>query len=166
MKWQKYQQYLNERLANLQGTPYSIAAGVACGAAISFTPFVGAHLVLAMMTAWLIRANVVAAALGTAVGNPWTFPFIWPAVFYVGRKLLGMEGNTEKIIDFSDVFSKAYKALVNLDFSLFFNDIWPILKHMMVGCVPFYVIVWVGCYYILKPFLRQRNRNEGNLNLR
>ncbi len=155
MKWQKYQQYLNERLANLQGTPYSIAAGVACGAAISFTPFVGAHLVLAMVTAWFIRANVVAAALGTAVGNPWTFPFIWPAVFYVGRALSGMEGSRASI-DFAQVFAKAYKALINFDFSLFFDDVWPILKPMILGCVPFYIVVWAASYYFLRKMLQRR----------
>ena len=50
----------------LPGTPYDIAAGFACGAAISFTPFIGFHVVLGMVIARLIKANMVAALIGTA----------------------------------------------------------------------------------------------------
>ena len=77
------------QLKRLKGTPYSIAAGFACGVAVSFTPFIGLHLVLAAITAWIIRGNVVSSAIGTIVGNPWTFPFIWVAVLSTGRFLLG-----------------------------------------------------------------------------
>ena len=79
------------RLKRLQGTPYSIATGFACGVAISFTPFIGFHMILAALTAWLIRGNIIASAIGTIVGNPWTFPFIWLAVFvnYHSRDVFG-----------------------------------------------------------------------------
>ena len=33
--------YLVKRVTRLSGTPHSIAAGAACGVAISFTPFLG-----------------------------------------------------------------------------------------------------------------------------
>ncbi|MFR8207121.1 MAG: DUF2062 domain-containing protein [Alphaproteobacteria bacterium] len=33
----------------------------------------GFHLLLAALTAWIIRGNILASALGTAAGNPWTF---------------------------------------------------------------------------------------------
>lgn len=148
------------RLAKLKGTPNSIAAGVACGAAISFTPFVGAHLVLAMITAWIIRGNVIAAALGTAIGNPWTFPVIWVSVLYTGRKMLGMDYAQAVNVDFASMFSHAFKALINFDFSLFFSDIWPILWPMMVGCIPFYIIVWAVVYYLVKIMLNRRKNDQ------
>lgn len=155
--WQRYRKYWVSRLAKLKGTPNSIAAGVACGAAVSFTPFVGAHLVLAMITAWIIRGNVIAAALGTAVGNPWTFPVIWVSVLYTGRKMLGMDYAQAVNVDFATMFSHAFKALINFDFGLFFSDIWPILWPMMIGCIPFYIIVWVLVYYLVKIMLNNRN---------
>ena len=68
--WKRYGQYILMRLNRLKGTPQEIAAGVACGVAISFTPFVGFHFVLAAITAWLVRGNILASALGTAAGNP------------------------------------------------------------------------------------------------
>ena len=82
--WERSTQYLFHRIGRLPGTSYSIAAGFACGAAVSFTPFVGLHFALGGLCAWLIRANIMAAVIGTAVGNPWTFPFIWTLIFNLG----------------------------------------------------------------------------------
>ena len=68
--WKRSSHYLFHRLARLPGTPYSIAAGFACGAAVSFTPFVGLHFVLGGVFAYIIRGNILSSAIGTAVGNP------------------------------------------------------------------------------------------------
>jgi uncharacterized protein (DUF2062 family) len=89
MGWRRLGLYLLKRLTRLSGTPQGIACGFACGAAISFTPFIGLHIALSMLLAWLLRGNLIAAAVGTVVGNPWTFPFIWLATYKVGQMLLG-----------------------------------------------------------------------------
>lgn len=81
--------YLLHRLGRMPGTPYSIAAGFACGAAASFTPLIGFHFLLAGLLAWAIRANILASAIGTVIGNPWTFPFIWLWIFKVGGWIMG-----------------------------------------------------------------------------
>ena len=54
--WKRYGQYLMLRLNRLKGTPRSLAVGLACGVAISFTPFVGFHFLLAAITAFLISS--------------------------------------------------------------------------------------------------------------
>lgn len=156
INWQNYKKYWQGRLAKLKGTPRSIAAGVACGIAVSFTPFVGAHMMLAMLLAWVLRGNIMAAALGTAAGNPWTFPFIWVSTFYTGRKILGGDYADAVNVDFAEVFGKAIKALIKVDFDLFFNDIWPILWPMMVGCVPFCVVVWAVSYYVMIMVIKRK----------
>lgn len=151
--WKRYGQYLLLRLNRLKGTPDEIAAGVACGVAVSFTPFVGFHFVLAAVTAWLVRGNILASAIGTAAGNPWTFPFIWISVLYTGRKILGMDAVSGGNIDFIKLFDSAFQALIHFDFSLFLNDIWPILWPMIVGCIPYYIIVWIASYYCFRFLL-------------
>lgn len=89
MGFARLSRYMRHRLGRMQGSPYSIAAGFACGAAASFTPFIGFHFILAGLLAWLIRANILASAIGTVIGNPWTFPFIWFWTFKVGNWVLG-----------------------------------------------------------------------------
>ena len=58
--WNRSTKYVIHRVSRLRGTPYALAAGFACGAAISFTPFVGLHFLLSAALAWLIRANIIA----------------------------------------------------------------------------------------------------------
>jgi len=151
--WSGFKQDFMRRLRSLQGTPASIAAGAATGVMISFTPFIGLHTLLAVVIAWLIRANVLAAALGTVVGNPWTFPFIWAAVYYTGRIML--EGSAAVVlpVSFETVFHASGHALMTFDFSGFFSDVWPVLKPMIIGCVPFCVAAWIISYYIVKNTL-------------
>ncbi len=166
--WRRYEKRMLARLSRLGGTPHSIAAGVACGVAVSFTPFVGFHFVLAAATAWLVRGNVLAGMLGTAAGNPWTFPFIWVSVLYTGRFLLGEHGRGG--IEFTKVFEKAMHSLITFDFSSFGRDVWPVVWPMMVGCVPFYVAAWGITYYTVKKalekigrFKKSRNKETGRV---
>lgn len=136
------------QLKKLQGTPYSIAAGFACGVAISFTPFIGFHLILAALTAWIIRGNIVSSAIGTLIGNPWTFPFIWIAVLSTGRFFLGLD-NTDQV-NFAKVFDLAWQAIKTFEFRNFSKSVWPIIFSMMVGSIPFYIASWIISYKIIK----------------
>lgn len=77
MGWRRMGKYLRLRVLRLKGTSYAIAAGLASGIAVSFTPFFGFHLILGLAVTYLIRGNLLATALGTLVGNPWTFPIMW-----------------------------------------------------------------------------------------
>lgn len=65
-----------------------VAAAVALGVAIGFSPFVGFHLVMALALATVLRLNRLDAALGTLVGNPWTFPPVYAVGYKLGRALL------------------------------------------------------------------------------
>ena len=76
--------YYKLKLARLPASPHAIASGFACGSMVSFTPLLGLHFILAIVFAYLIRGNFVAALLGTVVGNPITFPFIWGLIYKVG----------------------------------------------------------------------------------
>lgn len=153
--WKRYGRYILLRLKRLHGTPKEIAAGVACGVAISFTPFVGLHFVLAAVTAWFVGGNILASAIGTAAGNPWTFPFIWVSVLYTGRHILGGEYLNESKVAFIPLFERGMKALITFDFKDFFSDVWPILWPMTVGCIPFYLVAWFVSYYLMKMALEK-----------
>lgn len=84
--------YTKHRMVRLSDTSYRIAAGLACGAAISFTPLVGTHFIQAGVLAFVLRANLLASFVGTFIGNPWTFPIIWWCSFRVGSYLFSWFG--------------------------------------------------------------------------
>lgn len=158
--YSKYGTYILLKLKKLQGTPYSIAAGFACGVAISFTPFIGFHLALAALTALICRGNIISSAVGTIIGNPWTFPFIWIAVLYTGRTILGIDTNTENV-NFLKIFKSATDALMNLNFKNFGRDVWPVIFPMMIGCIPYYIVSWFISYKIIKKTMEKlQNRHK------
>jgi len=142
LKLYKIYQATIRKLKGLKGSDKSIAKGFATGAAISFTPFVGFHILLSLIITKITKENSIAATLGTIVGNPWTFPFIWYLTLHLGHFMLG--ANTTHIpVDFKEFFKKLFHAIISLDFNLFISDIWPIFLPMLIGCIPCYIIVWM-----------------------
>ncbi|MCU0832155.1 MAG: DUF2062 domain-containing protein [Rhizobiaceae bacterium] len=129
--------YFKKRVLRLSATPHAIAAGVAAGAMASFTPLLGFHFLLAFALAFILRGNMVAAALGTAVGNPLTFPLIFAATHRTGRLILGdapLHAGPGPVIG---------EAVLDMEKSL----IWePILKPMLVGAVPLALVAGAVLY--------------------
>lgn len=92
MGWTRAAAYTKHRIIRLSDTPQNIALGLAIGVAISFTPILGTHFIQAGLIAYLLRANFLAALIGTFAGNPWTFPFMWWAAMSFGSMLFGLFG--------------------------------------------------------------------------
>ena len=149
--FQRASKYLLHRLSRLPGTPYTLAAGFACGAAASFTPFVGLHFILAAVLAWVIRADILASAIGTAVGNPWTFPFIWVWIYSLGNWMgFGSSGINVTELDFPYLFGQLAEALLNGNFSTVVDIAGPVLWPMFIGGIPTAIGVWVLFYFPLR----------------
>jgi len=155
--------YLLHRLSRLPGTPYALAGGFACGAAASFTPFVGLHFILAALIAWITRANILASAIGTAVGNPWTLPFIWIWIHSLGNWLgVGSPGINVTELDFPHLFGQLAEALLNGNFSAVIDIAGPVLWPMFVGGIPTAIGVWILFYFPLRRIVEsyQQRRIE------
>ncbi|WP_142846967.1 DUF2062 domain-containing protein [Telmatospirillum sp. J64-1] len=149
--WSRAARYVGHRLARLPGTPYGIAAGFACGAASSVLPLVGAHFILAALAAWAIRANVVASAIGTVVGNPWTFPAIWWSTYWLGDWILGdASPAVSSRPDFVGMFTGLWQAVIFLDLQQIGGKIWPVLAPMLVGSIPLSIITGIAFYIPLR----------------
>lgn len=128
--------YLMHRVFRIDDTSYRIAAGLACGVAISFTPFIGFHFLLAALLAWAIRANIIVSALGTLVGNPWTIPFFCIWTYEVGRWMLGAEN------------AAALPAAITLPY--LFEHPFRLLLPMTLGSIPTAIVVWFVAFFPLE----------------
>jgi hypothetical protein len=124
----------------------------------------------------------LASAIGTAVGNPWTFPFIWTLVYNVGVFVLRLD---------------AAAAPANETLTLLFQQIWQligdsilvvvglkdglaaaggtealvtvmltVLWPMFVGSLPTAFIVWVLFYLPLRRLVASYQRRRGRLHER
>lgn len=92
MGWVRAFHYTRMRIIRLSDSSHKIALGLAIGAAVSFTPFVGTHFIQAGFFAYLSRANFLSSLIGTFVGNPWTFPFMWWSAISFGSYLFHSVG--------------------------------------------------------------------------
>jgi uncharacterized protein (DUF2062 family) len=136
--------YIGHRLGRLPGTPYRIAAGFACGAAVSFTPFIGFHILLAMAFALLIRGNLIASGIGTIVGNPWTFPLIWYWLYVSGRWLLGQDASGDLPSELTFVYIRDHP--------------WQALWPMTVSGVPTAIMAWVVFFLPMRRLVAEYQR--------
>lgn len=104
MGWSRFYQYIKNRVIRLGDTPRNIGLGLAFGAAASFSPFMGTHIIQAIILCFIFRANILAAPIGTLVGNPSTFPFIWFISLYTGLwicRIFGIEADSALTADLS-----------------------------------------------------------------
>ncbi len=131
--WRRAFAYMTHRIKRLPGTPQSIAAGVACGVAASFTPLVGLHFILAALLAWLIGGSIIASAIGTAAGNPWTFPIIWIGIYRLGAMILGWDVS-ETLPD-------------GLTLTYIVDNPTAVLLPMVVGAVPAALVAWTVTFW-------------------
>ncbi|MBT3767916.1 MAG: DUF2062 domain-containing protein [Rhodospirillaceae bacterium] len=159
--WRRSFSYIFHRLARLPGTPYTLAGGFACGAAISFTPFVGLHFILGGIWAWIMRANILSSAIGTAVGNPWTFPFIWVWIYETGKILDPFHHSNGTVDpDFAHLFSQMIEATLKFNFAVVAESGWPIFRSMLIGSVPTVIVTWFAFYWALRPLIKNYQHNR------
>ncbi|NRA89065.1 MAG: DUF2062 domain-containing protein [Rhizobiales bacterium] len=130
--------YIWRRIWRINATPYAIAFGCAAGAFASCTPFLGFHFVIAAIIAFIFRANLLASALGTAIGNPLTFPFVWFIIHKIGRFILNYKDiDTDKVKFGWHMFDGGW------------SETWVILKPMLIGSVPFGLLVGGVTYFLV-----------------
>lgn len=165
--WLRSGQYVTKRILRITATPHAVAAGVAAGAFTSFTPFMGVHFIIAALLAWLIRGNIIASALGTFVGNPLTFPFIWAATYQTGHFLLNSSPSTADTPPLADAMANVFRALWHVDMAAAgaaFSNIWfPLLYPMTVGGILVGLLVSVPIYFATRRgalIFRESRRNK------
>jgi hypothetical protein len=153
--WSRSSRYVVYRLRRLSDTPHAVALGFAAGVFAAFTPFIGTHLVMAMLIAWIVGGSIVAAVLGTFLGNPLTYPLIWYVTYHVGHFMMGAEPKPREIDLSGGIFQSSFEQL------------WPIVKPMMLGCVPVGLLLAALSYVLVKPMVEAyKNARRRELKLR
>ncbi|MFO1184239.1 MAG: DUF2062 domain-containing protein [Bauldia sp.] len=141
--WGRSMRYFGKRILRLNATPHAVAAGVAAGTAMSFSPLLGLHTIAALALAFVMRGNLIAAALGTALGNPLFLPFLLGASYRVG---VWIEGGHAR----SSAVHKVEAGLANVSWSALGDAVaalWPTLRPMLIGSVLLGAAVGVIAYF-------------------
>ena len=150
--------YVTLRVLRLSSTPHSIAVGVAAGAASSFTPFFGLHIIIAVALAFLFSGNLVAAAITTALANPVTIPMILTASYELGTAILGVE--SAHAASSADVM----RMVEHLDLPALWG---PVFKPMLVGSLPLAaggaLLSYIAVYQAARLFQKRRRARTKEL---
>lgn len=139
--WIRSSRYYGKRVLRLTATPHAIALGFAAGAFASFTPLLGFHFIIAFALAYVIGGNLIAAALGTSVGNPLTFPFIWASTFKVGSWILSGRGTPPP----HEIHHQFQERLLSKSLDV----LLPMIKPMLVGAIPLGAVTGITCYFLV-----------------
>lgn len=169
--WGRAFAYVMKRLKRMPGSPHNIAAGVAAGVMVSFTPFFP-HLATAALIAMVIRGNVVAAWVGTIVGNPSTFPIIWLLAYNLGLIIMGEPPVSEPQFQAESQLT-TLPAPFTLDWAIGWVEraiVWAKTNFlpMAIGGVPLGIIAGLGCYFPLVRIItavQERRRASGQKKL-
>jgi uncharacterized protein (DUF2062 family) len=125
----------------LPDTPRKISRGIMAGVITTFTPFYGAHFVVAAALAILLRGNVMAALLGTFFGNPLTYVPIGVVSLNLGHWMLGTQPVAE--VD-ENIFAKFWNVG---------RDVFVNLVHVLRGEPVDWYATWVFWHDVFFPWL-------------
>ena len=170
--WGRAFQYVKHRVRRLPDAPDRIARGIWAGVFTTFTPFYGAHFIVAGALATAMRGNILASLMATFFGNPLTYVPIGLVSLQTGHWLLGSEMSEEHERSFTGKFADAggdlwlnLKAVVTgqpqdwTGLAVFFDEIF--FPYLIGGILPGIFAATI-CYYVSVPLIRAyQHRRKG-----
>ena len=148
-------QYFGKRILRIRATPHALALGFAIGVFAAFTP-PGIHVPLAVFIAWAVGANMISAALATAISNPFTFIPIGAMDLKVGHLFFGHHGGPNVPLE----------SIMPMMMHMNLGGMWgPFFKPFLLGSVllgvGFAIPAYFAVYFAAKSFeTNKRQRAE------
>jgi uncharacterized protein (DUF2062 family) len=172
--WQRAFQYVKHRVRRLPDSPERIARGIWAGVFTTFTPFYGAHFIVAAIIARLMNGNLFAALTSTFFGNPLTYVPIGVIALQTGHWLLGTELDEGahrsfggKFVDAGDDLWSNLKALFTdaepdwHGLHVFYDEVF--FPYLVGGLIPGAIAATV-CYVLSVPVIRAyQKRRRGKI---
>ena len=165
--------YISLSIKRIKGTPQALSLGLATGIAVSFTPFIGLHALLAIFISWVIGGSMAAALIGTLFGNPWTFPFIWYFTFEIGQFINYGFLSYKEEFSFKIIKKEISTLLVIIKNIIVFANLpeleenvekLKLIPFMVVGSIPLVFISWILSYFsfliIFKSYRKKVKKNN------
>jgi uncharacterized protein (DUF2062 family) len=160
LTWKRRWKVLVLDLLGREESPERVAAAIAMGIGVGFSPFIGFHIWIALGLAFLLRLNKIDAALGQFAGNPWTLPAVYAFGYRLGRWILDYDRRS--------VPRLAWDRLLHSDFWKAFKGpaFAPRLLSFLVGTTVIAILIGVASYVIFLGILRIYHRRHPRVALR
>lgn len=160
LSWRRRARLFLLDLLGREETPERVAAALAVGVGVGFSPFIGAHVVIAILLALAFRLNKIDTVLGQFAGNPWTLPPSFAAGYHLGRFVLRY--------DATEVPELPWSKLLHRDFWKSFTGegLGPRLASFLLGNMVIAVAAAVATYFVARSVLRLYHRRHPRVALR
>lgn len=134
--------------------PERVAAALGLGVAVGLSPFIGFHLILAVVLAALLRLSKLDTVIGSFAGNPWTLPPVYAVGYRLGRLLLGYHPVR--------VPALKWDRILHSDFWVAFRGpgFAPRLASFLLGTTLLAIAAGVATYFFARGFLRLYHRRH------
>jgi uncharacterized protein (DUF2062 family) len=136
-----------QKLKHLNATPDQIAAGFCIGIFASLLPLNPSPTITAIVVAWLLKRNVIAAVAGAVISILYLplLPLIWLAEFRLGKLILPVQHPLT--LDQARLWNVLQKS-------------WDVYAAMFVGSILIATPVTLLTYRIIKRLAGRWSKNE------
>lgn len=170
--WTRAFHYVKHRMRRLPDSPERISRGIWVGVFTAFTPFYGLHFLVAAVLARLMKANLLAALMGTFFGNPLTYVPIGVAALQTGHFVLGTRLSEGVERSFGGKFADAGSDLWHNFLAIFtraeaewsgLRVFWAeVFYPYLIGGILPGIFFATLCYYLTVPLIRAyQKRRKG-----
>jgi uncharacterized protein (DUF2062 family) len=157
LSWRRRWRILVADWLGREEPPERVAAAIALGVGVGFSPFVGFHFVLALGLAFLFRLNRLDAVLGQFVGNPWTIPPVFAIGYRLGRALLGDRARNAPPLNWRVLFESdltwVFHPIETIRAVFGGSGFLPRLEAFLLGTTLLAVVLALAAYFVARELL-------------
>jgi hypothetical protein len=157
-EWSKtgFERHL-EKLLHTHDTPRRTAFALALGVAIGFSPFLGFHLVIGVLVAFLFNLNRVAVIGGVCLNLPWVMGFYYAGTTALGTWILGTPVPERLMRSLRAAWLlPEWDARIDAVGGLLEPLLWPFTLGSIIGAL----VLGLATYYLALPLLEALRRRR------
>ncbi|MCF7790886.1 MAG: DUF2062 domain-containing protein [Victivallales bacterium] len=139
------------------GSPHYISLGIGLGLFSGVAIPLG-QVILAFILAVIFRANKVLALAATFITNPYTSPFLYPGLCYLGSKITGNNITIDEMNKF------IHDTLYSFSWNNLFDMGWKLLLCYLVGGFVFGIVIGSIGYLITYRIVLFHNKIKAGKN--
>lgn len=161
--------FVKFHILHVDDSAHSIALGVAVGVFCACLPPLGFHIVIALILAFILKANKATALLAVWISNPLTFIPIYLPCYFVGRAVLTLFNATpampsEQVVSLLTEYLSVGRIFTKLFTAQFWQEIGSLFGQigleLTVGGLIMGPIVATAAYYSTRAFITHHRQKK------
>jgi uncharacterized protein (DUF2062 family) len=149
-----------ESLLHTHDTPKRTAFALGLGVAIGFSPFIGLHLPMGILLAFVFNLNRVAVIGGVCSNLPWFMAFYYAGMTAFGTRILRTPIPERLMGSLHEAWKiQQWEARLDALKVILQPLFWPFILGSMIGCLA----LGAAAYYVALPIFTAIRRRRENL---